>query len=478
MLNTNQSNQRKSWKYALILPVLSAFMLLFQVETVAQVKENLSSTNSKNNSSIITKNTSDEELKKLEKTYSVENQKLQITNVKRDKNGEIIEIKLTLDSGKTYNKVLERKSFEPINDIRIFVNSDGNNVQSVDFKEIDSKAAYAVETENISEYNYVSLDNLKKDGKEVVLIINGQIKGAEEKIKLLKNEKLGERKQISATEFKKKYHQKADKNKLYFEVKTMALDYEFVTTTFDVYDLIETRFQMKNEIVNDNQKALYYFNDKEITSKVAKNIKGELITEIIQILPNTTMVAEYGEKGKYGVVKINSETKSTRNKLYIINGKEVLQSEIPKGTTISLDGMINDLSNEEGIKKYGQKAKDGVLIFNGKSIFVTEEDQVKTEIESAKNEIDISKPEIERSRIEIEKENRKVISGGNWSDVEKELKKERELKAQQNLKLSTEELEVRRAKREKILNERRKLMEEKKKQLEIRRKEIEEKTKK
>jgi hypothetical protein len=67
-----------------------------------------------------------------------------------------------------------------------------------------------------------------------------------------------------------------------------------------------------------------------------------------------------------------SEKSKNKNRLYIINGKEYLQSEIPKGTTVSVDGAISELSNEEGIKKYGQKAKDGVLIMEGKATFKKE----------------------------------------------------------------------------------------------------------
>ena len=38
MLQTNQSHKRNAWKYATILPVLVSFMLLFQIETIAQTK--------------------------------------------------------------------------------------------------------------------------------------------------------------------------------------------------------------------------------------------------------------------------------------------------------------------------------------------------------------------------------------------------------------------------------------------------------
>jgi hypothetical protein len=40
MLNKNQSHKRNSLKYALIIPALIGFVVLFQIETIAQEKEN------------------------------------------------------------------------------------------------------------------------------------------------------------------------------------------------------------------------------------------------------------------------------------------------------------------------------------------------------------------------------------------------------------------------------------------------------
>ena len=431
MLNTNPSHQKKSWKYALILPVLSAFMLLFQVETVAQVKEQVTEeTNykvSSNYSSILTKNTTDEELKELEETFSDENQKLSISKVKRNKNGEIIAIKLTFDSGKTYNQILERKSSEPIKDIKIYVNSDNNDTISCGFIEFDNeKVNVEVLDENAINVNgfsktsqeYWSMDNMTKNGKEVVLIINGKVKGATEKVKIPLNEELGDMKELTPAEFEKKYNKKADKNKYYYEVETVKVK---------------------------------------------------------------TFVGSWKD----------NET-SEQNRLYIINGKEYMQNEIPKGTTISLDGMVTELSKEEGIKKYGPKAKDGVLIFEGKSSFVTDEEQIKKvkleieraekEIEKAKIEIENSKPEIERAKLEIKKakediEKSKPEIARAKMEIEKakaEIEKSRinsELEAQRNSKFNKEELEERRIKREQLLEERRKMVEERKSKIEESKKE-------
>lgn len=68
MLHTNQSNKKNVWKYATILPLLVGFMLLFQIETIAQVKE-VTSENQQNEKVIfekkILKTASDEEIKKI-----------------------------------------------------------------------------------------------------------------------------------------------------------------------------------------------------------------------------------------------------------------------------------------------------------------------------------------------------------------------------------------------------------------------------
>ncbi|WP_264559057.1 M56 family metallopeptidase [Flavobacterium sp. N2270] len=238
MLNTNQSNQRKSWKYALILPVLSAFMLLLQVETVAQVKENPINSEKKVTEAVAIavgfvtdKNASDAEMKLDTEELKKQGIDYKFSKIKRNKKGEIIAIKIEFNDNKGNKGVKEIKGNEPIEPI--YFSTESN---SIGFTEAPDLSDYIVD-EKLS----------KQFGTEV---------------------------------------------------------------------------KVKMATVNEAK----------------KNKKNEL------------------------------------NQLYIINGKEYLQSEVPKGTTVSVDGSITVLSKEEGIKKYGQKAKDGVLIFNGKSFFVNEEE--------------------------------------------------------------------------------------------------------
>jgi hypothetical protein len=109
-------------------------------------------------------------LRELEKTFSVEKYKLKISKVKRNKEGEIIGIKLSFDSGKTYNRILERKSTEPIDNIKIFINSDKDDDNACGFEEI--KNTVRVNWNDAKSLNTVEIKKSATD--ETIYIINGK----------------------------------------------------------------------------------------------------------------------------------------------------------------------------------------------------------------------------------------------------------------------------------------------------------------
>lgn len=415
MLNTNPSSQKKSWKYALILPVLSAFMLLFQVETVAQVKESTTKetkyTVSSNYSSTVTKNTTDKELKELEKTFSNENRKLVISDVKRNKKGEINEIKLVFDSGKTYNQILERKLTEPIKDIKIYVNSDKNDSIECGFIEIDNEALNAVEVldENVFQIDKINkeennttwtIDNMIKNGKEVILIINGKINRKNKKVKIPIDEELGDMRKISHEEFEIKYKEKADKNKYYYEVETVK------EKTFNA--IVEEDDKSNKEKVNYDVSSKFY--EDETSYNYIERIKNNKIVDY-------------------------------KKALILFDGKEISYEDLnnldPK--IISSSSIMQ--SSKITFNKYGEKGKNGVIELKTKK-YLEETDEIYMKAEK---------------------------------DYIEKINKEMEQKAQEESKFSKEELEERRIKRELLIEEKRKLIEEKKKEIEIRKKELEEK---
>ena len=120
MLHTNQSHKKNVWKYATILPLLVGFMLLFQIETVAQVKENPQKAHAVKVEAIgfsWDKNATDEELKSDAEQLKSQGIDYKFSKIKRNKNGEIIAIKIEFNDGKGNKGVKEIKGDEPIEPI-------------------------------------------------------------------------------------------------------------------------------------------------------------------------------------------------------------------------------------------------------------------------------------------------------------------------------------------------------------------------
>jgi len=124
MLNKNQSKRRNSFKYLAVLPLLTIFMLQFQVETVAQEKplNEQQETSKQEVEIVIDKNSSDSYLKEKSETLKKEGVTLRFSKVKRNSNNEIIAIK-TSYKGKNGNSADNfQKSDSPIQPFKIVSN--------------------------------------------------------------------------------------------------------------------------------------------------------------------------------------------------------------------------------------------------------------------------------------------------------------------------------------------------------------------
>ncbi len=352
MLHTNQSHKRNAWKYATILPLLVGFMLLFQIETVAQVKEkskNVSYAVSSSFSSILTKNSTDKELRELEKTFSNEKYKLKISKVKRNKEGEIIGIKLSFDSGKTYNRILERKSTEPIDNIRIFINSDKDDDTTCGFEEISNVVSTtSIEDEETVEVetntNDFTIDNMVKNGKKVNLIINGKLQSATVKSKIPLDHEFEIFKELDEKDLKSKYNIDKIEGEIYYEITTKKernstnsdAVHAVVTAEYSEDEAFSHIDRMKSDKLVDVKKALILYNGKEINHQDLDKIDPKTISSSGNIIASHAM-KKYGEKGRNGVIFINTKAYDIENNPII---RENLisknNSEKPKPKTIVL----------------------------------------------------------------------------------------------------------------------------------------------
>ncbi|MFV8370097.1 M56 family metallopeptidase [Flavobacterium sp. LB2R40] len=141
MLNKNQSKKSNSWKYAVIIPILVAFVMLFQVNVIAQEKTTVQAKTkiiNANEQSVdvykINKNTTDEELKEkssnLKENYAII---ATFSGIIRNSKNELTAIKVDLKKGKEIAQKMETKGTEAINEFGIIVSKNDNGTLTVNF---------------------------------------------------------------------------------------------------------------------------------------------------------------------------------------------------------------------------------------------------------------------------------------------------------------------------------------------------------
>ncbi|MBJ2176201.1 hypothetical protein JBL43_18260 [Aureibaculum sp. A20] len=118
-----------------------------------------------------------------------------------------------------------------------------------------------------------------------------------------------------------------------------------------------------DELIN---KALYIINGKETTKEAIELILPDDI-ESMNVLKNESAITKYGEKGKNGVVEINTKSNNNstisfqgKDPLIILDGKEISKKEMKKIASDNIKSM-NVLKGKKAIKKYGDKGKNGVI---------------------------------------------------------------------------------------------------------------------
>lgn len=134
MLNKNQSHKRNSWKYTVVIPVLVAFLVFFQVKVIArEMASNRAIASVKANTEAesiyvtINKNSTDAQMKRsadlLKEKYGI---KLKFSKIKRNANGEITAIKVEFKDKEGNSGVQQFNSKDPIKPIHFFKN--GNKI--------------------------------------------------------------------------------------------------------------------------------------------------------------------------------------------------------------------------------------------------------------------------------------------------------------------------------------------------------------
>ncbi|WP_417354198.1 M56 family metallopeptidase [Flavobacterium sp.] len=147
MLNKKKSGKVNSWKYAIVLPVLIAFMMLFQIRVIAQEKSTDKAVEEVSYEKFkmaleITKDATDKELEKVKDLFKKEfDAEVTFSNITRNSNNEITAIKVTVNNG-SQSKVYQTNSTQPINRFEIAIESDENTGNKIAFNTLPVNDQY------------------------------------------------------------------------------------------------------------------------------------------------------------------------------------------------------------------------------------------------------------------------------------------------------------------------------------------------
>ena len=162
MLNKNQSKKRNYWKYYAIIPALVAFVLLFQIKTIAQEKERKERkevTEKKNQTDVykIKKSTTNQELKEIvQKVKQNHNVDVVISDVKRNSANELIAIKVDIKKGTGEAQNFQIEGDKAIKNCGIVITTEDNGSKKINLfadDDIDSPIANGNYVAEVRKYN-------------------------------------------------------------------------------------------------------------------------------------------------------------------------------------------------------------------------------------------------------------------------------------------------------------------------------------
>jgi len=138
MLNKNQSNKRNYWKYALVFPLLGAFVFFFQVKVVAQEKQSQEPKTIKMEEIIksfyVTKETTDETINsEIEIFKNKFKTNVAFSEIKRNSKGEITALKVDIISPNKKTNTYQCSSNEAIKPFMVFLGKKKSSNEIVGF---------------------------------------------------------------------------------------------------------------------------------------------------------------------------------------------------------------------------------------------------------------------------------------------------------------------------------------------------------
>ena len=309
MLHKHPSNNKMQWKYALIIPMLAAFIFAFNTKTIAQKKESKWNIKISTVDLIIDKNSSDSELNSEKETFKKEfDIELSFKKIKRNSEGEITAIKIDAKSP-TSNANFSVSGTKPIKPIMISFDNNSNSISIGNFEEKPTTYIYKVKDgdnvtwiekdENDSDTNVeeIIIKEVDEDGKNVWIHKDDDNK--HKKIKIIKSENGKTKVEVIKSDnfnIESENVNEIKKGENVFIIKT----------DHDINEKPTDKKENKIFISKSNGEPLVLVDGKEVSKDAMKKLDPDQI-EKINVLKGKKAIEKYGEKAKDGVIEITTK---------------------------------------------------------------------------------------------------------------------------------------------------------------------------
>lgn len=392
MLNKNQSKKSNSWKYAVVIPALVAFIFFFQVNVIAQEKNDFLITNNKMKVELhVTSTSTKKELNAEKDFFKAEfNLEIKFSEIKTNKNKEIIAIIVQLKNREGEKKVKYISGEIPIKPFSIFAEKDATNQLSFGFSADINKASKrhfdlvngikGAKKENIAiieDNNFWSINNAKKNGSNCLIIINGTKQTEDNIIKIPLNEDILSEVTLEPEAAIKKYgsegrngamlittgKQKKSNPEKSDEVQDLGLfhknENQLNLERIDPTNINGTKKSTKSkivEVVSTEYEGIPIKTDIYIDGiKVDQKELDKLDPSIIQKMDVT-------KNGKESTIKIISKNSKgiPDGVIIFVDGKKTSKKELDKIDS-NLIESVNVLKGKNALDKYGEDGANGVI---------------------------------------------------------------------------------------------------------------------
>ena len=429
-LNSKKSTNMKKLKFLLATPALVAFFALFQIETVAQVKENIEVQEMEETSFLVRENfTKDDFAKltqKLKEDFGID---FSVQNIKYE-NNKIKSLDYTIRNKDLKISTSETATDKIIDPFLVIVSLNDNEPFRVEKYSEKAKYSYTVDNDKNPTFEITGQEWKNKTwiekvttNQKTIFVIDGR-ESSEKEVRRLTSDEIFIINIHKDEKMIKKYNRKADNIviiKTKKQIKNLGnLDkdlelllsdkkaFDRIAAKYPIYvdDELLTKKQLKNfdtktirsMYVDENtteiklttrksESETFFFKIEDDNSQSAKNkthssifINGKESTEeelrihINKI--NQQRKDSISSSNKIQVQKLNDKdthvtikgigSSSNQKTIYIVDGKEQNSEDFRKIHPGDIE-RIDVLKDKKTLEKYGDKAKDGVLLITTKA---------------------------------------------------------------------------------------------------------------